>query len=188
MNAFPDTIRIRGRGASARYATSSHTRRPVDIETTTITKERQRLKKRRHQATTSPTKCTTSFQNRRAVARLLGPARAQARHLVYYIKRKLPRISHFLHTEFGSKVIARRLGPRRGPTRVFSNRNCARPAVSRCRVPCDMWPKTPWQHCVAVFSRNPIPAIIAALTFYHSFEPPPSWSSLPPIFWPPSDA
>ena len=107
---------------------------------------------------------------------------------IYYIKRKLPRISHFLHTEFGSKVIARRLGPRRGPTRVFSNRNCARPAVSRCRVPCDMWPKTPWQHCVAVFSRNPIPAIIAALTFYHSFEPPPSWSSLPPIFWPPSDA
>ncbi len=61
---------------------------------------------------------------------------------IYYIKRKLPRISHFLHIEFGSKVIARRLGPRRGPTRVFSNRDCARPAVSRCRVPCDMWPKT----------------------------------------------
>ena len=102
--------------------------------------------------------------------------------------RKLRRISHFLHTEFGSKVIARRLGPRRGPTRVFSNRDCARPAVSRSRVPCDMWPKTPLQHCVAVFSRNPIPAIIAALTFHRSLEPPPSWSSLPPIFRPPSDA
>jgi hypothetical protein len=31
--------------------------------------------------------------------------------LIYYIMRKLPRNAHFLHTEFGSKVIARRLGP-----------------------------------------------------------------------------
>jgi hypothetical protein len=52
-----------------------------------------------------------------------------------------------------------------------------------------MWPKTPWQHCVAVFSRNPIPAIIAALTFYHSFEPPPIIGHhYRPFFWSPSDA